>query len=430
MTSCYTYIDELRKAQGTKEKMEVLRRYKDNEEFCLFLYYLLNPALAYNVSEKTLRLRKGESYTEAMQLVFFETPFECCEFLAGLRGVDAATIRQVKLLLYGYCHDELEREILIKLFAKTLRLGVTAKTVNKVIPGLIPSWEIQQAYPIESYPVEPGTHFWLTQKLNGNRATFYKGRLIARSGTPYTGLEHIENTLREFCEVNAAVLDGELLLKDSAKGDMSDNEAFRKATGILNGNKNKTSICFRIFDIIPLSDFEAAEPKTPYSVRRMVLERAALELNTDCTSVLPLLYYGTDQHMIDKLLDQMVAEDKEGLMLNLDVPYYRTRHRGILKVKRFYTMDLPIVGVEEGTGRLEGTLGALILDYKGNQVRVGSGFTDDQRTAIWRDVDNTVGCLCEVKYKEISKDKNTGLESLQFPVFVRLRKDKTDISFG
>ena len=101
-----------------------------------------------------------------------------------------------------------------------------------------------------------------------------------------------------------------------------------------------------------------------------------------------------------------------------------------MKVKRFYTMDLPIVGVEEGTGRLEGTLGALILDYKGNHVRVGSGFTDDQRTAIWRDVDNTVGCLCEVKYKEISKDKNTWLESLQFPVFVRLRKDKTDISFG
>lgn len=430
MTSCYTAIDELRKAQGTNAKMDVLRKHRDNEEFRLFLYYLLNPMLAYNLSENALRLREGESYSDSMSLVFFETPFECCEFLAGLRGIDAATIRQVKLMLYGYCHDNLERELLLKLFAKTLRLGVTAKTVNKVIPGLIPSWEVQQAYPIESYPVKPGTHFWLTQKLNGNRATFFKGRLIARSGTPYTGLKHIEDRLREFCEVNAAVLDGELILKDSEKGGMSDNEAFRKATGILNGSGNKTAICFRIFDIIPLTDFESADPKTPYSVRRMVLERAAAELNTDCTSVLPLLYYGTDQHMIDQLLDRMVAEDKEGLMLNLDVPYYRMRHRGILKVKRFYTMDLPIIGAEEGTGRLEGTLGALILDYKGNQVRVGTGFTDEQRAEIWSRSKEITGCLCEVKYKEISRDKSTGCESLQFPVFVRLREDKTEVSYG
>lgn len=429
MISCYKEIDELRKTQSKNAKMDVIRRNRDNEEFRLFLYYLLNPLLSYNLSENMLRLHKDESYSDSMSMVFFKTPFECCEFLSGLRGIDAATVRQVKLLLYGYCHNNLERELLMKLFAKTLRLGVTAKTVNKVIPGLIPAWEVQQAYTIESHPVEPGTRFWLTQKLNGNRATFFHGHLIARSGTLYVGLEHIEEKLRDFCDRNAAVLDGELVLKDSEKGEMSDNEAFRMATGILNGSGDKRAICYRIFDIIPLTDFESANPKTPYSVRRMVLESVAQELNTDCTSVLPLLYYGSDQSMIDLLLDKMVKEDKEGLMLNLDVPYYRTRHRGILKIKRFYTMDLPIIGLEEGTGRLAGTLGAFILDYNGNMVRVGTGFTDEERSEIWKDSGNLTGCLCEVKYKEKSKDKNTGLESLQFPVFVRLRKDKTEVSF-
>ena len=117
-------------------------------------------------------------------------------------------------------------------------------------------------------------------------------------------------------------------------------------------------------------------------------------------------------------------------MLNTDVPYYRTRHRGILKVKQFYTMDLPVIGAEEGSGRLSSTLGALILDYKGNEVRVGSGFSDEQRRAYWQNRENLPMYMCEVKYKEISCDKNTGLESLQFPVFVRLREDKTDISYG
>ena len=146
--------------------------------------------------------------------------------------------------------------------------------------------------------------------------------------------------------------------------------------------------------------------------------------------ILPVLYRGNDQSKIDELLEQMVAEDKEGLMLNIDVPYKRTRHKGILKIKRFYTMDLRITGYEEGTGRLEGTLGALVLEYKGNSVKVGSGFTDEQRTELWNNREDIIGSICEVKYKEISSDKNTGLESLQFPVFVQMRFDKSEVSFG
>lgn len=81
-------------------------------------------------------------------------------------------------------------------------------------------------------------------------------------------------------------------------------------------------------------------------------------------NVLPVLYHGNDQSKISELLEQMVREDKEGLMINTDVPYRRTRHKGILKVKRFYTMDLPIIRCEAGTGRLKGTLGALFLNTK------------------------------------------------------------------
>ena len=117
-------------------------------------------------------------------------------------------------------------------------------------------------------------------------------------------------------------------------------------------------------------------------------------------------------------------------MVNLDVPYRKKRHAGILKVKRFYTMDLPIIRCNEGTGRLTGTLGALVLDYKGGEVRVGTGFTDDQRREFWLMRDELPGVLCEVKYKEKSRDKRTGAESLQFPVFVSLRPDKREVSYG
>lgn len=422
-------ILELQKVTGANAKQEVIRQHADDEWFKMFLYFALNPLLTYNLSEKTLAKTDSDDAVLAnTRLIFFNNIFECCEFLSRLRGVDDATVRQVKLLLYNHCGKS-EREVYIKLLAKTLRLGVTAKTVNKIIPGLIPEWEVQQAFPIEKHPIPNGTKFWLTQKLNGVRATLYNGQLVARSGVPYKGLDHI---IKEISWVQNAgfVLDGELTLKD--KGSLSDNEAFRMATGILNSDDvHKTSICFTIFDAISIRDFESPEPKVQYANRRIVLNELADSLvDAEYVSVLPVLYSGTDQSKIDECLEQMVREDKEGLMANLDVPYKRTRHKGILKIKRFYTMDLPIVRCEEGTGRLEGTLGAFVLEYKGNEVKVGSGFTDEQREAYWQQRDSIAGTLCEVKYKEISSDKNTGLESLQFPVFVRLRTDKTEVSYG
>lgn len=416
---------ELINTSGSKAKLEVLRKYKDDDYMRKVLFYSLNPLLSYNISEKTLRVK---DYVPNAASVPFKDIFECCEYLSRLRGLDNATLNQVLNLLYTR-YSEDEREIYIKLLAKTLRLGVTAKTVNKVIAGLIPEWEVQQAYPIEKYPITEGEDFWLTQKLNGVRATFYNGQLIARSGIAFMGLEHILSELR-WVSLAGFVLDGELTLKD--KGELSDNEAFRVATGILNSeNENKTEICFTVFDAIPVIDFESISPSTLYETRRHTLDIFSSSFsNASYVSVLPTLYFGNDTSKIGELLELMVAEDKEGLMVNLNVPYRRTRHRGILKVKRFYTMDLTIIGVEEGSGRLSDTLGSIIVDFDGNTVSVGSGFTDEQRSKLWESRADLIGQLCEVKYKEISYDKDTKLKSLQFPVFVAIRNDKSEPSYA
>lgn len=416
-------IASLQLITGAKAKQEFVRAHANNEIFCRLLYYALNPMLTYNVSEDTLRGR----IPNAQRLNNYENIFEICDMLANRKGVDDCTIDTVCSFLRT--RELEEQELYIKILSKTLRLGVTAKTINKIIPGLIPEWEVQQAYPIDKYPVAEGTEFWLTQKLNGVRATFYNGKLIARSGVPYKGLDNLISEI-ERLPLKDYVLDGELTLKD--KGSLSDNEAFRVATGILNSDDiNKTAICYTVFDIIPPEDFNNDSPEMPYSERRKLLNTFVEFVSGEgALRILPVLYQGSNQSMIEKFLERMIAEDKEGLMLNTDVPYKRTRHKGILKIKRFYTMDLKIIGYEEGTGRLKGTLGAFVLEYKGNTVKVGSGFTDEQRAKLWTNRNDIVGSLCEVKYKEISNDKNTGLESLQFPVFVRMRTDKAEVSLG
>lgn len=426
----YKDIYKLQSIAGANAKCEFIKAHRDDTYFKRFLYFALNPMLTYNISKKSTDKLMAEENFDGQKLIFFNDIFECCEHLSRLRGMDDATLRQVKMLLNVKYPEMDKRELYIQLLSKKVRLGIAAKTINKIIPNLIPEWEVQQAYTVEKYPLKEGTEFWLTQKLNGARATLYEGQLLARSGMPYKGLEHITDAL-SWLRVAGFVADGELTLKD--KGDLSDNEAFRVSTGILNSdNVNKTVICYTIFDMIPVKDFDALKPQVTYRYRRDILNQFAERVaDTDgAVNVLPVLYHGTDQSKIEELLEQMVREDKEGLMINTDVPYRRTRHKGILKVKRFYTMDLPIIRCEEGTGRLSGTLGAFVLKYKENEVKVGSGFTDEQREQFWNNRDDMEGLLCEVKYKEISQDKVTGLESLQFPVFVGIRTDKTEVSYS
>lgn len=420
----------LQERTGLKEKKKFIYDNASDADFQKLLFYALNPMLTYKISEERLRkeIQKCtlENRPESTAGYPFSSIVECLDYLSGLRGMDDSTVRQVAAFLCFF-FEEQARELYIHIISKTLRLGVTAKTVNDVIPNLLPEWEVQQSYPIEKYPVVDGTEFWLTQKLNGVRATFLDGQLIARSGSPYTGLEHITDVLIGIFGMDY-VFDGELTLRD--KGDLSDNEAFRTSTGILNSDDgDKTAVLYTIFDIINRNEFVNGRQNTTYSERRDILNSISEIINSNYVNVLPVLYHGNDTSVIPGFLDQMVREDKEGLILNTNVPYKRCRHKGILKIKRFYTMDLPIVRVEEGTGRLSGTLGALVLDFKGNEVGVGTGFTDVQRKEYWANRGSLIGTLCEVKYKEISQDKTTGAESLQFPVFVTLRVDKTERSY-
>ena len=418
----------LQNIKGAKAKVSFLAEHAEDMRFRALLYYSLNPLLAYNLSEKKLQSAMDRCNTSCNETTE-ETIATICASLADRNGVSREVEDEVAKFLLSV--PEQSRNVYIQILAKTLKLGVTAKSVNKIIQNLIPEWEVQQAYPIEKYPLQPGEWFSISQKLNGVRATYYRGKLIARSGVPFSGMDHIVSVFERWDPDHSLVFDGELTLADS--NGLSENEAFRIATGIVNSDAvNKTELSFTVFDTIQIDEFEEPDDSVnkyrfPYRWRRNCLSSyKGLFTDDGPVRLLPVLYQGTDQSKIWEFLDKMVSEDKEGLMVNLDVPYLRKRHNGILKVKRFYTMDLPILRCEAGAGRLRNTLGSFVLDFGGAEVSVGSGFTDRERVDFWRRKEDLPGMICEVKYKEVSTDKKTGRSSLQFPVFVSLRPDKAE----
>ena len=110
--------------------------------------------------------------------------------------------------------------------------------------------------------------------------------------------------------------------------------------------------------------------------------------------------------------------------------YVWGRTWNLMKVKKFTSLDLEVVDMEEGSGRLSGTLGAIHVRYKdGNIVKVGSGFSDEERKLYWQQPELILNKVTEIKYFEESQNAD-GSYSLRFPIWCsNIRIDKLEPDF-
>jgi len=115
---------------------------------------------------------------------------------------------------------------------------------------------------------------------------------------------------------------------------------------------------------------------------------------------------------------RFVSQGFEGAMVkDLDAPYTQgKRSNAWLKVKAVDAEDCPVVSVHEGEGRLAGTMGHVVVENNGRLVRVGGGFSDEQRAMIWANRDTVIGSYLEVTFQSKTPDG-----SLRHP---RIRGDK------
>jgi len=124
---------------------------------------------------------------------------------------------------------------------------------------------------------------------------------------------------------------------------------------------------------------------------------------------------------------QAINDGFEGIMIkDPDALYECKRSHAWLKIKPVISVDLTIVALEEGTGKNEGKLGALVCEgtdqNKFIRVNVGSGLTDEQREEIWADRDGVIGQVVEIKADCVTQNQDTAdTYSLRFPRFERFR---------
>lgn len=419
-------FNQIQNTSSTNVKKTIIAANKDNKLFKKCLMFLLDSNIVTGISDKKLNkecyiLGYDHCNSFDMLMEYLKNNNTGCDY--DIRTVIAFIDNQ----------PEEYREFYRQMITKKFRLGCDKKVVNSVIHDLIPSWDVQQAYPIsEKNEPKKDELFFLSQKLNGVNCSYYKGKLISRQGKPFTGFDHIIKDIERLSKHENFMFNGELIRKNY--DNLSDNDNFQIGTGIINSDdSDKSCIKFVIYECIPNEEFKNGESKLKYKARReQVLNPLTTEisrLNTDNLEVVPIVYEGTDKSVIELLLDKADKDGWEGLMLNKDTKWKNKRNNGILKIKTFKYADIRCINVVEGDGKYKGTLGLIKCDYKGHELGVGSGFTDEQRNYYWNYPNEIIGKIVQIKFKGETKNKNGGI-SVQFPIFEIVRNDKSEPSYN
>lgn len=422
------FVKEIMKSNSRLHKQAVLKKYSDDEVVKKYLQIAFDPYLVFGISTKKLNKKVTGDFEDWVNSIF-----DLFEFLKeNNTGTDHA-IGVCQEILHNVSRYDTEfASLLEKLICKDLSIGCDAKTINKEIPGLIPTFDVQLANKYFDKPqyVE-GKTFAITTKIDGGRIIALKedGKVsfFTRAGQPYEGLVDLEDEMSRLMPDNTC-LDGEITLL--VRGNLSSKEAYKETMKIVRTkDKEKHGIKMLVFDWMPVEDFKKQKCDIPFKYRRVVANNIFEDNDYTYFELLPLLYVGDDTSKITEILEEEVANGEEGIMINAyDAPYEFKRTNSLLKVKKFDTCDLRVIGFEEGNGKYAGMLGAFICEYKGGEVKVGSGLTDDLRNEIWNSQSKYQNMIIEVSYFEETKD-STGKLSLRFPTFKDFRFDKTEPNY-
>jgi DNA ligase-1 len=332
---------------------------------------------------------------------------------------------------------------------RDLRAGISDKTINKICKKTeyeIPIFGCQLATNSEGRPEMKGIKR-LEPKLDGVRVLMMvipsdSGTTVvsySRNGKIFENFKHIEDQISDNwimmvrtiknkyggAFTDGFVLDGEVIGN-------SFQELMRQARR--KENVQAEDSVFNIFDIMPLADFRRGHWNAQLEKRVEILNgmRSVIDDNMPNVELLPHIMVDLDtaagRDQLDRYAKDQVNAGFEGIMVKaVDAPYECARNTHWLKIKPVYDYDLTVIGVEEGTGKNAGRMGALVCegvdDGKHITVNVGSGYTDEERQSYWNDKSLVIGQTAVVMADATTQNQD-GSYSLRFPRFKCFRTDK------
>lgn len=340
------------------------------------------------------------------------------------------------------------QEILKGVLAKKLTIGISRENflnATGVQSKELDKFLVSLAYNLEKVKgVNPldGT-FFASTKLDGVRCICiakrtntednkYEIKFLSRQGKEFKTLGNICPAITIIMDnINNnkdMVFDGELCILDENGKEHFDwavSEISRKDHTIQNP-------CYNIFDMLTLEEFNLQRESDIFSIRKENLEKL---FNIDTIKSFKTIKLVKQERIFnqedfDRWSGYVQQFGWEGFMLRKDAPYKNDRTKDLLKVKKFKDFETVVENIETGkvvyneNGNKEfDVVTAIIINYKGNKVSVGSGISKEQRISWFKDPSQIIGKTVTIQYFEETTNKNNNLLSLRFPVLKYIYED-------
>ena len=410
-----SFIDEMNDSSSGNYKIETIKKHSDSKFLQMIFNYTYNPYKKYNVTSKNCKKNSdllGHANT-------YGSIFTILNDLANRVSTGHNAIANVnRFILENIQHEKL----IYNIIDRDLKMGASTSSINKVIPGCIPTFKVALANPYNVKRVDFKSGDWYgSRKLDGVRCICRKENDIvtffSRSGKEFLTLGNLENEILKI--PGNFILDGEICMVDK-----DGNEDFQ---GIMKQIRKKDHQIekpkFFVFDYLTLEQFDNQTGTTPLTLRlRNGYHNLPNDVNYDMLEFLPQEQLTTEEQFTEMA---KAAEDAgfEGIMVRKNVGYEGKRSHNLLKVKKFHDAEYTVLDTINGNIRWtengkqieKECLSSITIEHKGCKVNVGSGFSKEQREMYYESPQDIIGKTVTIQYFEESENQNGGF-SLRFPV--------------
>ena len=405
------FVEQMRATSSSNEKVEILKQQSDFIK--QVLEYTYNPYKQYHVTSKTCKKN-------------IHLHSHCNHTLFGLLDIltnREATGHDAIKMINRFASKNVDWDVIYDIIDKDLKIRTGAKVINKAFPGLIPEFNVALAQEYKG-KCDWNDGWYASRKLDGVRCLAVvndegKCTLYSRMGKEFTTLNKVKEAIEATRVINT-VFDGEICLIDE-----DGNEDFQ---GVMKQLRRKDhqieNPVFMIFDAIYKPHFDKGKSIIKLSERLHKLRTIIYDFNSRNPNQSTLRYLDQFQITGDdhfKTWSKMSADNNwEGFMLRKDVGYEGKRSKNLVKVKKFFDAEYKVLDydndkhevVRNGKSETIDMLAQVWIEHKGHRVKVGSGWTQDQRLQY---VDGSiVGKTITVQYFEETKNDKGGI-SLRFP---------------
>ena len=415
-------VNRLNATNSSNDKLDVLKLYSDDTDIQKILLYVYSPYKQYGVTSANCK-KNGELVNE-----HYLGDLEC--LLDNLHN-RVWTGHEAIAYVNGFVQNHSKYGQLIwNIIDKDLKTRANTSLINKAIPNCIPTFDVALAEKWKGKLDLENETWYYSRKLDGVRCIIRKEgttvKAYSRSGKEF---HTIQNVLDDAAKISGDfVLDGELCLASS--GTTDDFQGVMKEI-----RKNDHTIpnpLYYAFDYLSLEEFDSKVSETTFGNRIKMLTVKAFSVDSTI-NVLPQMQI-TSIEQVQDLLKEADDLGQEGIIIRKDDTYKGKRSKDILKVKSFHDAEYTVKAIESGRIRhivngseVESTmLSNVIIEHKGNEVGVGSGFSIEERIRFQADPTLIIGKVLTVQYFEESKNKQ-GDYSLRFPTIKVIHGDERTV---